>query len=139
MIVEQFIKMLSPIKSLINCKRIVLASGSPRRQELIKNIVRQSVHTSAFIYFIYFYLHQGVDVELCPSLFEENLDPKSFSSFSDFVEATAMGKVVEVFERLQSDSCPPDIVIGADTVVTLNGKVYGKPKTKEKAFETLSE
>ncbi len=49
-----------------------------------------------------------------------------------------MGKVLEVFERLQSNSKAPDIVIGADTVVTLNGRIYGKPKTKEEAFETLS-
>lgn len=80
-----------------------------------------------------------MNVELCPSLFEENLDSKSFSSFSAFVEATAMGKVLEVFDRLQSSNNAPDIVIGADTVVTLNGKIYGKPKTKVEAFETLSE
>lgn len=87
---------------------------------------------------IYIFI-QGVNVELCPSLFEENLDPKTFSSFSDFVEATAMGKVLEVYDRFQSSNNVPDIVIGADTVVTLNGKIYGKPKTKEEAFETLSE
>lgn len=50
-----------------------------------------------------------------------------------------MGKVLEVFQRLQSSDNVPDIVIGADTVVTLNGRIYGKPKTKEEAFETLSE
>ncbi|KAJ6648848.1 putative bifunctional dTTP/UTP pyrophosphatase/methyltransferase protein [Pseudolycoriella hygida] len=111
--------MLSPIKSFLSCKRIFLASGSPRRQELIKNI--------------------GVNVELCPSLFEENLDFKNFPSFSEFVEATALGKVEEVFERLSRSNKAPDIVIGADTVVTLNGKIYGKPKTREEAFETLSE
>lgn len=48
-----------------------------------------------------------------------------------------MGKVLEVFERQSNNR--PDIVIGADTVVTLNGKIYGKPKTKEEAFKTLSE
>lgn len=82
---------------------------------------------------------QGINIELCPSFFEENLNPKNFSNFSEFVEETAMGKVLEVFERLRSEDRSPDIVIGADTVVTLNGKVYGKPKTKEEAFETLSE
>lgn len=31
----------------------------------------------------------------------------------------------------------PDIVIGADTMVTLNGELYGKPKNKQDAVETL--
>lgn len=31
--------MLNPLKHQLNALRIVLASGSPRRQELIKNIV----------------------------------------------------------------------------------------------------
>lgn len=78
-------------------------------------------------------------MDLCPSLFEENLDPTTFSSFSEFVEATALGKVLEVFDRFQSDNNAPDIVIGADTVVTLNGRIYGKPKTKQEAFDTLTE
>lgn len=55
------------------------------------------------------------------------------------MEATALGKVSEVFDRLQSNNKAPDIVIGADTVVTLSGRIYGKPKTKQEAFDTLTE
>lgn len=53
--------------------RIVLASGSPRRQEYIQNL--------------------GITkVELCPSKFEENLLIDDFKSYEEFVEATALGK-----------------------------------------------
>ena len=77
-------------------------------------------------------------MELVPSLFEENLDPKDFSTFSEFVEATALGKLLEVSERLAKQDPPPDIIISGDTIVTLNGEVFGKPKSPEKAFEMLS-
>lgn len=74
-----------------------------------------------------------------PSLFEENLNPADFSSFAEFVEATALGKCIEVADRLRNDEKPPDLIIAGDTVVTLNGKVYGKPKKPDVAFEMLKE
>lgn len=108
--------MLHPIKHLLASRRIVLASGSPRRQELVQNM--------------------GIQAELCPSLFEENLNPKDYPTFEGFVEETALQKVLEVYDRLPKDDREL-LVIGADTVVTLDGEVYGKPKTNEVAFETL--
>uniref|UniRef100_A0A6E8VVX3 Uncharacterized protein n=1 Tax=Anopheles coluzzii TaxID=1518534 RepID=A0A6E8VVX3_ANOCL len=111
--------MLKPILHQIKGKRVVLASGSPRRQELIQNL--------------------GIaNVQLCPSTFEENLDPAHYS-FSDYVAMTALGKVREVYERLSKDddATRPDVVIGADTMVTMDGQMYGKPKTPEHAFEVL--
>lgn len=83
---------------------------------------------------------QGIQkVELVPSEFEENLNPKDFPSFAEFVEETALGKCMEVAERLKNDEKSPDLIIAGDTVVTLNGKVYGKPKKPEVAFEMLNE
>lgn len=109
--------MLSPLRNQLNSLRIVLASGSPRRQEYIQNL--------------------GIsNVELCPSLFEENLDIKDFKNYEEFVEATALGKAEEVFKRLEGK---PDLIISADTIVTLDGKIYGKPKTDENAFRMLNE
>lgn len=55
------------------------------------------------------------------------------------MEETALRKVLEVSDRLSKDTLPPDLIIGGDTIVTLNGKMYGKPKTPERAFEMLSE
>ncbi|XP_034824268.1 dTTP/UTP pyrophosphatase [Maniola hyperantus] len=109
--------MLQPIKHVLKRKKIILASGSPRRRELVENI--------------------GLTVELCPSLFEENLDAKSFSSFSAFVEETALQKVLEVETRLKSQAMAPDVVIGADTMVTLDGEMFGKPTSEKEAFDML--
>ncbi|KPJ04776.1 N-acetylserotonin O-methyltransferase-like protein [Papilio xuthus] len=102
--------MLEPVMHILKQKNIILASGSPRRKELIENI--------------------GLKVSLCPSLFEENLDPKSFATFSEFVEETALQKVLEVDDRLKNQSHKPDVVIGADTMVTLDGELFGKPTTE---------
>lgn len=85
-------------------------------------------------------MFQGVqNVELVPSTFEENLNQKDFDSIPAFVEATALGKCLEVAERLRNDEKAPDLIIAGDTIVTLNGKIYGKPKKNEIAFEMLSE
>ncbi|CAG9566450.1 unnamed protein product [Danaus chrysippus] len=76
-------------------------------------------------------------VALCPSLFEENLDPKAFDNFSDFVEETALQKVLEVEKRLKDNGNNPDVVIGADTMVTLDGKMFGKPTSEQEAYDML--
>lgn len=95
-------------------------------------------------FFYYMFLHlQGLNVELCPSLFEEDLEIDQFPTFAAFVEETALHKVLEVSERLDAqekeggDRQRPDIIIGADTMVTLDNQMYGKPTTKENAIETL--
>uniref|UniRef100_A0A2M4BZL7 Putative nucleic acid-binding protein asmtl n=1 Tax=Anopheles marajoara TaxID=58244 RepID=A0A2M4BZL7_9DIPT len=110
--------MLRPILNQLAKKDLVLASNSERRKELIKNL--------------------GVDrVILCGSTFEENLDPSKYS-FADYVAATAHGKVQEVYERLsKQDADKSYVVIGADTMVTMDGQMYGKPKTPEEAFDVL--
>lgn len=76
--------------------------------------------------------------EIVSSSYEENLDQKKHT-FSDFVEKTALGKVNDVYEKLKDDVRKPDIIIGCDTMVAFNGRMYGKPKTKQEAFECISE
>lgn len=44
----------------------------------------------------------------------------------------------ERLSKLDDAIRPPDLIIGADTMVTLGSEMYGKPGTPEKAFEVLS-
>ncbi|KAF8557114.1 Maf/Ham1 [Imleria badia] len=86
------------IKKLRN-KRVVLASASPRRKDILKTI--------------------GLEPEIVPSTFAEDLPLSSFEQIHEYPVATAMHKAVEVYERLVTENPedPPDLVIGADTVV----------------------
>lgn len=64
---------------------------------------------------------------MCAPKFEENLRPEDFPNFSEFVEETAHQKVLEVENRFRQmgESTAglriPDIIIGADTMVTFDG------------------
>ncbi|KAG2115005.1 Maf Ham1 [Suillus clintonianus] len=86
------------IQKLVN-KRIILASGSPRRKEILQTL--------------------GLAPEVVPSTFAENLPLSSFEDIHEYPVSTAIQKAVEVYQRVLTDAPddPPDLVIGADTVV----------------------
>ncbi|KAG2032150.1 Maf Ham1 [Suillus americanus] len=86
------------IQKLAN-KRVVLASASPRRKEILQTL--------------------GLAPEVVPSTFAENLPFSSFEDIHEYPVSTATQKAVEVYQRLLTDAPddPPDLVIGADTVV----------------------
>ena len=110
--------MLEPIRHILSQQRIILASGSPRRLEILKMI--------------------GLKFEVHTSNFEENLDKNSFSHPCEYVKENAKQKAIEVWNRLSSDQTNgPDLVIGADTVVTLYDEIMEKPKDEEDAFDML--
>jgi septum formation protein len=96
-------------------KRIVLASNSPRRKDILTTF--------------------GLTPEIVPSLFEENLPLSSFQDIHEYPVATATHKAVEVYERLvrQNPDEAPDLVIGADTVVL----THAQPLTSETSFSVL--
>lgn len=54
------------------------------------------------------------------------------------MEETALQKVLEVEKRLTGLGQGPDILIGADTMVTLGRELFGKPTSETEAFEILS-
>lgn len=92
--------------------KIVLASKSPRRQELLKVI--------------------GIDnFEIIPALGEES--GNGAKEPSDIAKNVAKGKAAEVRCRCGDD----DIIIAADTLVFLDGKVLGKPKSEKEAADML--
>ena len=82
-------------------------------------------------------MFQGIDFDVIPSNYEENLNPHDFPSPSEFVIATAVNKVEEVNNRLDKLCEKYDILIGVDTIVHMNGKIYGKPKDEEEAYNFL--
>ena len=120
-------------------KRVILASGSPRRQELLKHIYK------------YF--------EVVPSNADEAL---GIADPAELVTELSRLKAAEVFERVQDeeDMVPAVtgmkrlsrmfaaskyvetddiVVIGADTIVVKDAEILGKPKDEDDAFRILKE
>lgn len=89
---------------------VVLASKSPRRQELLKYI------TDEF--------------EVIPSGYEENV-PDGLDA-ENVPEFLAVKKALDV-----AHDHPDELVIGCDTVVICDGVILGKPKDKCDAFKML--
>lgn len=74
---------------------------------------------------------------MIPSLYEEDLNPKDYPNPADFVIATAVNKVDEVEQRLKKNGEKFDLIIGADTMVWMDNKIFGKPKDENEAFSIL--
>jgi MAF protein len=94
--------------------RIVLASASPRRAELLEKI--------------------ELEFEVMPSNTEEIIDEKDLPKA--VVKKLSTEKARDVADRLSG--CSEDtLVIGADTIVVAD-RILGKPSSKEDAFNMLS-
>ena len=91
-------------------KKIILASGSPRRRELLK--------------------HAGLDFEVHPSGYEEVIDNDNFTP--EKIENLAYNKALDVAKEYDEG-----IIIGADTVVVLNNKILTKPRDRADAYMML--
>ncbi|XP_027715289.1 N-acetylserotonin O-methyltransferase-like protein isoform X3 [Vombatus ursinus] len=110
---------LCPVIRKLVSKRVVLASASPRRQEILSSA--------------------GLRFEVVPSRFKETLDKASFSVPYEYAMETAKQKALEVANRMNvKDFRPPDVVIGADTIVTVDGLILEKPTDKQDAYNMLS-
>ena len=90
--------------------KLILASNSPRRKELLKNA--------------------GFEFSVIPSNEEENADINLPPD--KYTESLAIIKANSVFKNNQNA-----VVIGADTVVYYNGEILGKPKDKADAMQML--
>ncbi|KAH7421317.1 hypothetical protein KP509_13G050500 [Ceratopteris richardii] len=78
-------------------------------------------------------------MEIIPSTFDETLNKSSFSSAGEYAAETALHKAIEVSRRTYraSDQTQADIVIGADTVVELEGMILEKPTDEDDAAHML--
>ena len=90
---------------------IILASGSPRRHELLKKLCPN------------FKIQVSDAVEV-----QNDLEPKILAVENAKLKAQDI-----------SSKNPGVIVIGADTIVVLNGKIFGKPKNPADAEKMLSQ
>jgi len=94
-------------------EKIILASKSPRRCELLQNI--------------------GLEFEIIPDdspeIFRENLSPE------ELCMAIAKDKGDNVY---RDNNLNEELVISADTIVVIDGTVLGKPKNSEDAVRMLN-
>ncbi|WP_339250768.1 Maf family protein [Sporosarcina sp. FSL W8-0480] len=91
----------------ISDNKIILASGSPRRRELLSVL--------------------GLPINVLPSNVEENVELID-KDFNDYVQKLAVKKAGAVAKMN-----PDAVVIAADTIVVFEDEVYPKPETKEQA------
>jgi septum formation protein len=91
--------------------QLILASGSPRRKELLEIL--------GFPF--------EVVVSRSEEVIHEDMPPEKLAG------QLALGKALDVAQKYQSG-----LVIGADTIVVLENQILGKPATKEEARQKLS-
>ncbi|MBO5235651.1 MAG: septum formation protein Maf [Spirochaetaceae bacterium] len=96
---------------------IILASGSLRRQEILKMM--------------------GIPFKVVIPEIPEELDDSNISA-EEFTEKLAANKVKWVTKLITATQEVP-WVLGADTVISLNNKIYGKPSDMNQATQFLQE
>ena len=94
--------------------RVVLASASPRREELLRQI--------------------GIIPEVIPSEIEEKVTEKEPDRV---VTELSRQKAEEVAARLGETDDQTTVVVGSDTVVYANGEILGKPADEADAARML--
>jgi septum formation protein len=92
--------------------RIILASASPRRKELLQLI--------------------GLAPEVIPADIEEGIRPGE--AINGFLERVTIAKGLEVYKKKHFNS----LLVSADTIVLLDDSLIGKPADRNDAFGMLS-
>jgi len=102
------------MKRILNFEKhsIILASQSPRRQQLLKDMG------------LNFEVRTDKDIE---ELFPENLKEQEIATYLAELK----------FDAYQSGLAENEILITADTIVCIDGLMLGKPKDKKHAIEML--
>jgi septum formation protein len=92
---------------------IILASGSLRRQEYFKLL--------------------GLPFNIMPSMLDEA--PKPGQSPRDYTGDMAVQKINKIVEQLRGRI--PHWICGADTVISVDGTIFGKPRDRDEARTML--
>ena len=98
------------MKDMVNMNRIILASKSPRRKQLLSLL--------------------NINFEAIPADIDEEINPNN--DLVKEIEKLSYQKANHIY--LQNKDA---LVIGSDTIVKINGQVLGKPKTYEQAKQML--
>ncbi|HEX9804881.1 MAG TPA: Maf family protein, partial [Candidatus Dojkabacteria bacterium] len=91
-------------------RKIILASGSPRRKELLEKL--------------------EIKFDIQPSNLDENFTTDMLPQ--EVVENLSQQKAADISEKN-----PDAIVIGVDTVISIDYETYGKPKDREDAIRIM--
>jgi septum formation protein len=103
---------------LESMKKVILASVSPRRYEILKK--------------------HGIEPTVLPSDADEMLPPcMEDCGVAEIVSYLAHVKASAVYDSIQASNCDDTVILGADTVVYKDG-VIGKPVDEADAFRILS-
>ena len=94
--------------------RYILASGSPRRKELLGTL--------------------GIEFEIIPAQGEEIITSEIPA---EVVTSLSEQKAKEIFHKVLRDNKDTLVVIGSDTVVSYREKILGKPKDRDDAGEMI--
>ncbi|MBR6328932.1 MAG: septum formation protein Maf [Lachnospiraceae bacterium] len=92
-------------------RKLILASGSPRRREILENL--------------------GISFEVVKSECDE---VTGAAAPEEVVTSLSLRKARDVKSRVGKDA----MILAADTVVALDGRILGKPADVSEAFEMLS-
>ncbi len=93
---------------------IILASGSPRRREILGNL--------------------GIKFKIVTSEKEEKINS---SVPEEVVKELSEMKATDVYDRIGEAEGDNFLIIGADTVVACDGKILGKPGNRENAIKMI--
>ena len=99
------------LSTILQHKNIILASGSPRRQQFFKEMD----------------LNFTIQLKEIEEIYPNHLKAEEITDFLAILKA-------EAFEKDLKDD---DILVTSDTIVWLNGEALGKPKDTENAFQML--
>ncbi|BBP01874.1 Maf family protein [Sulfuriferula nivalis] len=105
-------------------KRIYLASRSPRRRELL---TQMGVHYDVLL------LRESV------GRLDVDETPMPGESPAEYVERIAITKAQVGWQRVCQRNLPRHPVLGADTMVTLDDTIFGKPASPAHAKEMLAQ
>ena len=109
---------------ILSSRGIYLASRSPRRRELLSQI-------GVRYHLLLFRDRPGEAVDIDESTF-------GGETAEAYVERIARTKADVAWQRMIQRNLPRAPVLSADTTVSLDGKIFGKPASREHATEMLS-